>query len=511
MADVRSLVEFAHREEEEAQAKALATKLNLEYVQLTNYPFSPSIVGALPADAVARYLVVPFRREQGVLSVATPQPESEELRQYLAEFSQANSVELRLAVCSTTSYAYAQKTLELLAGEAARQAVPAQPITHDAIATFRDKATLAKKLEGISTSEQLDILFAGAMAMEATDIHIEPGEQSVVIRFRIDGVLQTIATLPADHYRSIRSRIKYLAHLTLDIQAKPQDGRFEYQTIGKKFDVRVSSLPTNYGETFVLRLLTGGTVITLDQLGFTAEQMQVVRSAISKPNGLILNTGPTGSGKTTTLYAILAELNKPGVKIITIEDPIEYRIEGIQQSQVEPERGYDFATALRSSLRQDPDIIMVGEIRDPETATIAIQAAMTGHLVLATLHTNSAGGAVPRLLDMGVKTYLLAGVINLIIAQRLVRKLANPQAQGDDRFKGRIAIAELLVPNHDFETLMQQKASVEQFEEVARTAGMKTMFEDGMDKVRAGLTTEDEVRRVAEDLDEPPVAANTQP
>ncbi|MEK7184465.1 MAG: ATPase, T2SS/T4P/T4SS family, partial [Patescibacteria group bacterium] len=231
--------------------------------------------------------------------------------------------------------------------------------------------------------------------------------------------------------------------------------------------------------------------------GFSPEQIKIVREAAARPNGLILNTGPTGSGKSTTLYAILSELNKPGVKIVTIEDPIEYRIKGVQQTQVEPEKGYTFATALKSSLRQDPDIIMVGEIRDAETATTAVQAALTGHLVLSTLHTNSAAGSIPRLLDMGVKSYLLGGVINLIIAQRLVRKLAHPEKTGDDRYEGRIAIAELFVPNRDTETLIQQKGTIDQFETAARQAGMKTLFEDGEEKVAAGVTTDEELRRVA--------------
>ena len=237
----------------------------------------------------------------------------------------------------------------------------------------------------------------------------------------------------------------------------------------------------------------------------------MIRTAAAKPNGLILNTGPTGSGKSTTLYAILSELNKPGVKIITIEDPIEYRLPGVQQTQVEPDKGYTFANALKSVLRQDPDIVMVGEIRDAETATIAVQAALTGHLVLSTLHTNSASGSIPRLLDMGVKTYLLGGVINLIIAQRLVRKLAHPELAGDARYEGRVAIAELLVPDREIETLIQQKGTIDQFEASARQHGMVTLFEDGTAKVKAGLTTDEELHRVAAEDEVEEISTPTPP
>lgn len=495
------MVEVAHRQDEEAAAQALAASLGLAYVNLVGYTFSRNLAGIITSDEQTQYLVVPYRRQGSTLFVASPHPESPELRDFLTKLGGRAAVTPDLGVCSATSLAEATRFYaDHPTPHPSRHAAEPMP-TDQALETFRDPETLARKLEGITTSEQLDILFAGAMAMDATDIHIEPTETGVLVRFRIDGVLREIARLGTDHYTALRSRIKYLAHLTLDVIAKPQDGRFEYQTVGKKFDVRVSSLPTGYGETFVLRLLVGGTIITLDELGYAPEQVAAIRTAIHRPNGLILITGPTGSGKTTTLYAILAELNKPDVKIITIEDPIEYRIPGIEQSQVEETSGYTFATALRSALRQDPDIMMVGEIRDPETATIAVQAAMTGHLVLSTLHTNSAAGAIPRLLDIGVKTYLLGGVINLIIAQRLVRRLADPNAQGDARYKGRVAIAELIVPNHEMETLMQQKASVDDFAQAAQTAGMKTMFEDGMDKVRGGITTEEEVRRVAEDLE----------
>lgn len=511
MDDLRSVVQQAHREDEEHRAQALATRLGIAYVDLVDYPFAPAVLHLIPTETAASLMVVPYLRTGAELKLATPQPENTALTQFLAEFGPANGYQIELGVCSMTSFRYAAQQAALADQTVAQAATTAAATEPTAVLKgFADKAGLAERLQKISTTEVLDVLFAGAIAMRATDIHVEPAEQQATIRFRVDGVLQEIAQLPVTHYRSLRNRIKYLAQLKLDVVATPQDGRFEFRSVNQKVDVRVSALPTPYGETFVLRLLAGGgQSITLDALGFSPEQMATIREAASKPNGLILNTGPTGSGKTTTLYAIVQELNQPGRKIITIEDPIEYRIPGVQQTQVEPEQQYDFAAALRSSLRQDPDIMMVGEIRDSETATIAVQASLTGHLVISTLHTNSAPGAIPRLLDMGVKTYLLGGVINLIIAQRLVRKLTHPEKQGEERYEGRVAIAELLVPNEEIETLIQTKASIEQFDAAAKRAGMVSLWEDGMRKVQAGLTTEEEIRRVAVDLSDNPGARPT--
>ena len=511
--DLRSTVQAANREHEEAQAQVLATRLNLAYVNLNDYPFGPQALHAFPLESIRNHFVVPYLRHDAELKVATPNPENPALQQFLKEFSAANGVKIILAVCSETSFLSALHAAEITPEEPVQPIIPATSPSSEATAAmlegFKDKTELANRLNRVSTTEVLDVLFAGALAVHATDIHIEPAEKALTIRFRIDGILQEITILSPEAYRLLRSRVKYLAGMKLDVHAIPQDGRFEQRSLGQKVDVRVSALPTPYGETFVLRLLTGGEAARLEELGFSPTQLATIRTAISKPNGLILNTGPTGSGKTTTLYAILAELNQPGKKIITIEDPIEYKVPGIQQTQVDADAGYNFADALRSVLRQDPDIVMVGEIRDAETATIAVQAAMTGHLVLSTLHTNSAPGAIPRLLDMGVKTYLLGGVLNLIIAQRLVRKLSHPDKQGDERYEGRVAIAELLVPDENTETLIQQKASIEQFEAAARQAGMTSLFEDGMAKVQAGLTQEDEVRRVAADVATPSQTPST--
>src|SRR5690606_38104283 len=268
---------------------------------------------------------------------------------------------------------------------------------------------LKTALDNSSTSNTVESLFAGAVALEASDIHIEPESDTVRIRFRLDGVLQDITDIPSAKLDSIVDRIKLLAELKLNIHESAQDGRFSIKTQDQNYDLRVSILPTQYGESVVLRLLPQkGSFIGLDELGITQNALSIIESAIAQPDGLILNTGPTGSGKTTTLYAILAKLNQPGRKIITVEDPIEYRLDGITQTQIKTEENYDFANALRAIVRQDPDVILVGEIRDTETAEIAINSSLTGHLVLPTLHTNDAVGSIPRLIDLKAKPEIFA-------------------------------------------------------------------------------------------------------
>lgn len=505
MTDVRSMVQFINREEEEQLAQAKAQKLGLNYINLVDYQFAPGVIQILPNDIVDQYFIIPYLRIGRILKIATPDPEKQGLKEFLSNFGQSNNYTIELTVCSLSSFRYARKVLDLT--EEAFQEQEAQVKQAEEVERefeskkLADKKTLAKRLQQASTTQLLDMIFAGAIALDASDIHIEPQEEKTILRMRIDGVLQDIAPLKPEQYKMLRSRIKYLAKMKLNIFDIAQDGRFDYQAPDETIDIRVSAVPTPYGETFVLRLLRStGKRLQLEELGFSQEQIKIIRQAAARPNGIILNTGPTGSGKTTTLYAILQELHKPGVKIITIENPIEYKIQGITQTQIEPDKGYNFANALKSALRQDPDIIMVGEMRDPETVSTAVQAAVTGHLVLSTLHTNSAPAAIPRLIDLGAKTYLLGGTINLIIAQRLVRRLISPQATGDEKYKGRIAIAELLVPDENINALIQKKASVKEFEDAAKQAGMQTLFEDGMTKVQAGLTTEEEVRRVALDI-----------
>jgi type II secretory ATPase GspE/PulE/Tfp pilus assembly ATPase PilB-like protein len=395
-----------------------------------------------------------------------------------------------------------------------------------------DFQTLQKQLETANTTELLDLLLQGAVALNASDIHFEPQENVLRIRFRIDGVLQEIGRLPLENYKGLLSRVKFLAKMGLNVNNMPQDGRFTKEVLGRHFDFRCATLPTVYGENVVIRLLEQeAKFYTLTQLGFRQDLIEKLSNVAKRPQGMILNTGPTGSGKTTTLYAILAELNRPQVKIITLEDPIEYRIEGIAQSQVDTERGFGFAEALKGSLRSDPDIIMVGEIRDAETANIALQAALTGHLVLSTFHSLDAASSLVRLVEIGIHPYLLSGSINAVIAQRLVRKICTacketykidktmfnylktklPQyripnvlsrgkgcpACAGTGYKGRSAIGEILIPTPEIEDLIIRHTSLAQVTELARRQEGLTLEQDGLLKAISGITTLEEVFRVA--------------
>lgn len=405
---------------------------------------------------------------------------------------------------------------------------------------------LKKSAEDLPVVRIVDTLLRHAILEKASDIHIEPMEKDVIARYRIDGILHDAMTLPKTIAPSVVARIKVLSNLKLDEHRLPQDGRFKLETEDYKFSFRVSVFPVFEGEKVVLRLLPEDTkAFTLEQLGFHGETIEVLQRNIRKPTGMILATGPTGSGKTTTLYSILSILNNPGVNISTIEDPIEYRIPRINQTQVRPDIGLSFANGLRSLLRQDPDIIMVGEIRDNETASLAINAALTGHLVLSTLHTNSAAGALPRLLDMKSEPFLIVSTVNVIIAQRLVRMLCGerekyflsekeeeelrkavdldrvlkflrnerivaesstwadipfykpiPTDDCHDGYQNRIGIHEILHMSSTIKNLVMANASSDEIEKQAKSEGMMTMLEDGIFKCVQGITTIEEVLRV---------------
>lgn len=501
-------MQMMRHEDEENKAKALAKKNNLGYVELIGYPILYDTLSFIPQEISSKYFIVSYLKVDDKLKIATNNPENPDLKNILNEIKTKTKLNPILMVCSDTSLRYSQALYEKLKKESktTEKVEVTTKSEEEFSAKIKNLAQMKERISQVPATEVMNILFAGAVIAESSDIHLEPTENNLRVRYRIDGVLQDIINLPKQVEHVVNSRIKYLAKLKLDIKDRPQDGRMDVVAAGVPIDIRVSSIPSAFGETFVMRLLPKNKkFITLEDLGFSPSYIKIVEKAIAKPTGIIFNTGPTGSGKTTTNYAILDKVNKPDVKIITLEDPIEYKIEGIEQSQVEEEKGYTFASGLRSILRQDPDIIMVGEIRDEETATIAMQAAMTGHLVLTTLHTNDAAVAIPRLMDMGVKPYLLAGAINLIIAQRLVRKIHNVcggkgcQECNNTGYKGRIAIAELLVPNEKIEKLILQNATISEFEEAARESGMKSMYEDGMEKVKLGLTTKEEVLRVTQE------------
>jgi general secretion pathway protein E len=379
----------------------------------------------------------------------------------------------------------------------------------------------------------VNLIIQRAVELRASDIHIEPFENRLKVRYRIDGVLEEGESPPANLTAAVISRVKIMAKLNIAERRLPQDGRIMLRVQGKELDLRVSTVPTAHGESVVMRLLDRETVVfDFHKLGFTDEFLPQFQHVLQQPHGIVLVTGPTGSGKTTTLYTALAKLNTPDVKIITVEDPVEYQIEGINQIQAKPQIGLDFAHALRSIVRQDPDIIMIGEMRDLETCKIAIQSALTGHLVLSTLHTNNSSGGITRLLDMGVEDYLLTSTIKGILAQRLVRRLeptnaerypASPEeiekfnlrryqpegtiylysprgsAIAPTGYLGRTTIMEFLVMNDEIRRAVMRHAGMGELEQLAKQAGMRTMYEDGIVKAMAGTTTLEEVLRVTED------------
>ena len=379
----------------------------------------------------------------------------------------------------------------------------------------------------------VNLILQRAVEQRASDVHIEPFENRLKVRYRIDGVLHEVEAPPSSSTAAVISRVKIMAKLNIAERRLPQDGRIQLRVQGKELDLRVSTVPTAFGESVVMRILDRESVVfDFASLGFTEAFEQRFVEVLQRPHGILLVTGPTGSGKTTTLYTALSRINTPDVKIITVEDPVEYQLEGINQIQVKPQIGLDFAGALRSIMRQDPDVIMIGEMRDLETCRIAIQSALTGHLVLSTLHTNSAGGGVTRLLDMGVEDYLLGSTVNGILAQRLVRRLdpetaipyepspeviaefelekytserpirlwkpgasvANPTG-----YRGRRAIMEFLVMTDPLRRLIMQRADAGEIERAARAEGMRTMYEDGIAKAVAGVTTLEEVLRVTQE------------
>jgi len=379
-------------------------------------------------------------------------------------------------------------------------------------------------------SELLEVILAGAINLNCSDIHIEPEEKQAKFRIRIDGILQDVLFLDLKIYKSLLSRIKLLSELKLNVADRPQDGRFSILMAKTPIEIRTSSLPAEYGEAIVLRILNPKSLIEVEDLGLRKELSEIFNKEIKKPNGLIIVTGPTGCGKTTTLYAILKKINNPEVKIITIEDPIEYHLEGISQTQVAPEKGYDFANGLRSIMRQDPDAVLVGEIRDLETASIALQASLTGHLVLSTLHTNDAAGTIARLQAIGEKPVNIAPAINIAIAQRLVRKVCKkcvefkkampedlnkikkalkkvpkiiriPKANGCKEcnftgYKGRIGIFEFFLVDDKMEKFILTSPSISSLRDLAIKKGMIPMYQDGLMKVLEGITTIEEIERV---------------
>jgi type IV pilus assembly protein PilB len=396
----------------------------LSYIDLSEYTVDKSLYDLLPVNIMKRYILVPFENNNNVISIAVSDPNNYNAIQALKFVLQEKSLKFELYVATASDINRLLKDFDTLTNA-----------VKENIQEFKDKNEQTQELPDVSdvNKENLEtapiikivsVIVKTAVTGGASDIHIEGSEESVRVRFRIDGVLHTSLILPRDLYSAIVARIKILSNLKIDEQRKPQDGRFSIIEQDKKIDFRVSTFPTQYGEKVVLRILdTSNGIRSLESLGFIGPKAEMVQEAINKPFGMILLTGPTGSGKSTTVYTLLAQVNTEDINIVTLEDPIEYYLPGINQSQVRPDINYTFATGLRSILRQDPDVIMVGEIRDGETAGLAVQSALTGHIVFSTLHTNDSPGAIPRLIDMGVEPFLLSASLQVVIAQRLARKL----------------------------------------------------------------------------------------
>jgi type II secretory ATPase GspE/PulE/Tfp pilus assembly ATPase PilB-like protein len=390
------------------------------------------------------------------------------------------------------------------------------------------------KLGSVPAEEALNLLDIGAIKTKASDIHYEPSELETVVRFRIDGILHIVFTLPNDTYHRIADQIKFKSGMQLNINAIPQDGRYVFTFNERKIAVRVASIPTPYGESFVCRYLPSDVkALTLEELGFQGQALKALQDATKISQGMVLVTGPTGSGKSTTLYSMLNLMNSPEKKTITLEDPVEYYIRGVVQSQISEKSGYSFAAGLRSILRNDPNIVMLGEIRDLETAQTATQAALTGHVLLSTLHTNSALEAIPRLTNMGLAPFMIAPALNTVVAQRLVRKICPkcstldpildaekkefdtekisipekiPHAHGCDEcsntgYVGRLVIAEAITIDDEIKNLILTNASLTEIEAVALKKGMTKLKQDGLNKVAQGLTTLEEVFRTTNLLD----------
>lgn len=514
----------------EAIAKTLATQTNLDYIEaITDHDADLATLGKAPLHFLKTHTVIPLKIEgQIVLVTADPfdfQP-LDELNLLFGGNTRIAVSTPKIILDSINRYYPIEGTKEMI------EELEEEKDTIDESIEFGDvgeKDILSMATEAPIIKLVNHILYQ-AVKMGASDIHIEPFEKELVVRFRIDGVLQEFMSPPKRIQGALISRIKIMADLNIAEKRLTQDGRIDIRVAGKPFDIRVSVLPVVYGERIVMRLLDKSRTFTeISQLGLCERDNKVVIEAIARPNGIIYVTGPTGSGKTTTLYSILGALNKPDVNIITVEDPVEYQMMGVGQVQVRAKIGMTFASALRSILRQDPDIVMIGETRDQETAQIAIQAALTGHLVLSTLHTNSAPASITRLIDMGVEPYLIASSVVIVIAQRLVRKLCSckkpytptPEALksvgltpadvagitlyepagcekcSNSGYKGRLPVFEIMQMTPKVAQLTMDRAETGQLKKAAVEDGMIMLVQDGVRRIKEGLTTIEEVLSVA--------------
>ena len=458
----------------------------------------PSAVALLAERWARRHQVLPLWIEEGVLLVATG-----DLLDLDAERAVSFATGHRVR-CVQADVDELAEQINRWYPDATPRRDPVSPPVEVQHLAFGGEADASTTDAGASVLALVDELLAEGISAGASDIHVEPEERGIAVRHRIDGVLRQVRTLPRAVAPSLISRVKILSGLDIADRLRPQDGRARVAVRGSIVDLRVSTLPASHGEKLVIRVLDSSAGLrSLDAIGFAAPELARIRTLLEQREGLILVTGPTGSGKTTTLYAALREIHARGVNIVTVEDPIEYRLPGIVQVQVHERAGLTFSKALRSIMRQDPDVILVGEIRDRETAEIAIQASLTGHLVLSTLHTNDAASAVTRLIDIGVPSYQIATAVKGVLAQRLLRRrcaacdAAGCAQCGQLGYRGRIAVAEILLASPEFERRVAAGASTEALAEAARASGCVMLWQSGLELVRRGETTMEELRRVA--------------
>lgn len=530
--------------EKEEETQRVASVSGIPYIDLKGFPISADALSLIPEEQAKELKAIAFLFTGPELRIGAVDPGQEKVKELVYELGERHKTNAALYQISEESLAQGIKLYAAL--PKIKPVIKGVQITEQELEKYQDNmkdfSAIAEALNKASVTDVLAVVIAASVQLGSSDVHVEAEESGIAVRFRVDGILQEITKLDRDKWKKIINRIKLIASLKLNVTDQAQDGRFTIFQKNKEIDVRTSTIPTAHGESVVMRLLNPDSIsLAFDELGFRAPMLKKLQKEIEKPNGMIITTGPTGSGKTTTLYAILKKLNTSDVKIITLEDPVEYKVEGINQSQIDYSKDYTFAKGLRSILRQDPDIVMVGEIRDLETAEIAIQAALTGHLMLSTIHTNDAAGAIPRFLSMGVKPYLLAPAINAIMGQRLLRKLckgckkemepdaetleaikkhitAIPDSSGETKpdlnnlkffgpggcvtcnntgFKGRIGAYEIIIKDADIEKFIQEGNITEYaMRDIAARQGMITMAQDALLKALEGVTAIDEIKRI---------------
>ena len=534
--------------EEEDLAQTLSSRYGISYIDLTGVTIMTDALRLIPEDRARSAQVASFHINNKTVSFAMKSPNRQEVQNEIADLERRGYI--------IKPFLVSQKSLEKAWSRYADMSFAqvskagSLDISSQEIETFMTKVQNVDGARGLieemlamkksfRISRIVEVIVAAAMATKSSDIHVEPEEDSVTLRFRVDGVLITVSSFDHETYRLLLSRIKLLSGLKINIKDNAQDGRFSVKVGEHEIEIRSSVLPGNYGESIVMRLLDPNSLsIPIEDLGVPPHLIEIFMREINKPHGMILNTGPTGSGKTTTLYAFLNKKRGADIKIITIEDPIEYHLAGVVQTQVNPKMEYDFAKGLKSSLRQDPDVIMVGEIRDYDTAETAVQAALTGHIVFSTLHTNNAAGAYPRLIDLGINSKILTSALTLVIAQRLARKLCpdckktakmSPaileiaksihesipaehkpvftdtiyEPVGCEKcnktgYRGRIGIYEAITTTPEIEAIVQDNPSEREIKKVATDAGMMDMAQDGLIKILAGITDWEEVARTVD-------------